>query len=66
MFENYVNFHNIIVCSPTLSHSGGSILHLCLCFRLTASHSGTSQCMDGLKGPNSPCTSQSLTRYRQA
>ena len=41
--------------APILSHSGGSILHFCLCLRLTASHSGTFVCIDGLKGPKSPC-----------
>ena len=40
---------------PTSIQLGGSILHFCLCRRLTASHRGTSACMEGLKGPKSPC-----------
>lgn len=40
--------------SPVSIHSGGTILHFCLCLRLRANHTGTSTGRPGLNGPRSP------------
>lgn len=46
---------------PISIHSGGTILHFCLCFRLRACHTGTSTGSPGLKGPRPPWRQKSTS-----
>lgn len=60
--------HVCVNHQPTFIQLGDSILHFCLCRRLMASHRGTCACMEGLKGPKSPCKHEighHISNYRR-